>query len=74
MKKSASYAAILIVALSAATASAQGYVSGTNPRPQYVSGTNPRPQYVSGTNPRPQSSTFILGFGWFSSILGMFVR
>ena len=74
MKKSATYAAILVVALSAATASAQGFISGTNPRPQFVSGTNPRPQFVSGTNPRPQSSTSVSGLSWISLLIGMFVR
>ncbi len=63
MKKSACFAAIIVVSLSAATASAQGFVSGTNPRPQFVSGTNPRPQVSA-----PYS-----GFGvWFSSLLSMF--
>ncbi len=70
--KSASLAAILVVALSAASASAQGYVSGTNPRPQYISGTNPRPQYISGTNPRPQATTPVSGLGmWFSTMRTM---
>jgi len=80
MKKSAYFAAILVVTLSAVTASAQqsGFVSGTNPRPQFVSGTNPRPQFVSGTNPRPQVSAPVAPisrFGMlFTVLLGMFGR
>ena len=77
MKKSVFFAAILVVSLSAANASAQGFVSGTNPRPQFVSGTNPRPQFVSGTNPRPQAATPVStpasGLGmWFSTMMSMF--
>jgi len=83
MKKSASLAATLVIALSVATASAQfttNAVSGTNPRPQAVSGTNPRPQAVSGTNPRPQAVSgtnprpqVLSGFGvWFSVMMGVF--
>ena len=79
MKKSAFFSAILVVSLSAATASAQSFaspqaVSGTNPRPQAVSGTNPRPQAVSGTNPRPQAVSSPLGtLGmWFSTVMSVF--
>lgn len=81
MKKTAYFAAILVVSLSAATASAsaQSFVSGTNPRPQFVSGTNPRPQFVSGTNPRPQAATPVSAptsfFGtWLSALMSMFGR
>lgn len=59
MKKSASFLAILVVALSAITASAQ-----PSAKPQYFSGTNPRPQ---ATAPAPMSS-----FGlWFSSMMSV---
>ena len=65
MRKPAYFAVVVALFVATATASAENFVSGTNPRPQFVSGTNPRPRTASVAAPIDLGT-------FFSTVMGMF--